>query len=179
MRGGLALFSSLISSVAAADVGTIQLQGELTQPTEGPVMIELLIPQTSEQHPLLAWSGVLNSNGGPFQVTVPAELGRVYLRAAIDPQRDGIGPGDPQTRVPLQLEIGSRDLHNVNIEIHEPQQLSPLPNPPAGERPGLTPPGGAGEQVHEPVEQPPPNDMREQSPEAGEGPPHSSGEGPH
>ena len=110
-------------STAFADAGTVQLNGTMVGCEGQPVMVEILRPLESGQHPLLVWSGVLNDGDGDFSVSIPAELGDTLLRAAVDTELNGIGLNDAQTRTPIPLTIETQSIDGVVLVIE------PAPGP--------------------------------------------------
>ena len=110
-------------ATAVADVGTVQLSGTITGSAGNPVMIELLRPQDTGQHPLLIWTGVLADGDGEFSVSIPAQLGDALLRAAVDIELNGLGANDPQIAAPIPLVIGTQSVGEITL------QIEPAPQP--------------------------------------------------
>jgi hypothetical protein len=74
---------------------------------------------------------------------VPAGLETVKLRAALDLKRDGIGPDDPQVRIPITLVVGQAKMENIDILIRPPEHGSPA-------LPSSAPPPNAGSSAPKP-----------------------------
>ena len=112
-------------STTFADAGTVQVNGTVSGCEGQPVMVEILRPLESGQHPLLVWSGVLNDGDGDFSVSVPAQLGDTLLRAAVDIELNGIGLNDAQTREPVPLNIETHSIDGVVLAIEPPPEAIP------------------------------------------------------
>ena len=124
---------------------TVELRGRIDSEQEGQVRLEILRSQGPEKNTLLVWSGWIQAPS-EFAVEIPGGLGEVLLRAALDLKRDGIGPDDPQVRLPIRLNVTSEDITGVEIRIRPPAHQSPaLPSAPA--RPGEPPKGPPGDRV--------------------------------
>ena len=128
-------------AVQAQTAATVELSGRVDTEQAGQVRIEILRAQGTGKNTLLLWSGWVQ---GPsdFAVEIPSGLGDVLLRAALDLKRDGIGPDDPQIRLPIRLTVENEDISDVEIRIRPPVHQSPaLPSAPArpGEPPGPSP----------------------------------------
>lgn len=125
----------LLAFLTAQDSGTVLLSGEIDSEQSGQVRVELLATQGPGQNALLIWAGWAQGPG-QYSLNVPSGLQSVMLRAALDLKRDGIGPDDPQIRVPIRLMIGQENLPNVNLLIRPPEHLSPslpiVPREPEG-----------------------------------------------
>jgi hypothetical protein len=122
-------------SAAHAQGPVVALSGTVDSQQAGPVRLELLKPQGPGKNPLLVWHAWVNK-AGPFSLELPAGLGEVKLRAAIDVKRDGIGPDDPQIRIPLSLVVGQSDIANITLAIRSPEHGSPaLPGPVVAPKP--------------------------------------------
>jgi hypothetical protein len=118
----------LLASAQASDP-VIRLSGTIQSVEPGPIRIELLLPQDPGQNPLLLWEGWVEGSGA-YSILVPAGLDAVKLRAAADLKRDGIGPDDPQIRLPISLTIGQEDIHGIDLAIRPPEHRAPaLPSP--------------------------------------------------
>ena len=127
-----------LSTVQAQEPNVVTLSGRVDTEQAGQIRVEVLRSQGDGKNTLLLWSGWVQ---GPsdFAVEIPSGLGEVFLRAALDLKRDGIGPDDPQIRLPIRLNVESKDIEGVEIRIRPPVHQSPaLPSAPA--RPG-EPPG--------------------------------------
>jgi len=111
-----ALGLALIASVMAAD--TVRVSGVIEYTGSGPIRLELL--NRSEGEALLVWSGSA-PGAGPFSVDVPAHLGAVTLRAASDPERDGVGPQDPQGLIE-GLAIADKSVEGLTITLKPPER---------------------------------------------------------
>ena len=133
---GTVVFFALAVGVGEAE--TVELEGMVDAEQAGMVRVELLTPQAPGQNPLLAWTGWVQAPGA-FSFEVPVNLGHVKLRAALDLKRDGIGPDDPQMRVPIPLLITEAPIRDLEIRIRPPEHRSPaLPAPsPEGLRKGV------------------------------------------
>ena len=114
----------LVGVALAGDTETVELSGELENQQGGRVRVELLVPQEGVNGPLLVWHGFVEAPG-PFSFEVPANLGTVKLRAAVDLKRDGVGPDDPQMRLPIRLEIGEGAVSALRLVILPPEHSSP------------------------------------------------------
>ena len=124
----------------AQATGTVELRGQVDTEQEGQVRVEVLRSQGGGKNTLLLWSGWVQGPSA-FAVEIPSGLGEVFLRAALDLKRDGIGPDDPQIRQPIRLNVGSVDIEDIELRIRPPIHQSPaLPAVPA--RQGV-PSGGA------------------------------------
>ena len=119
---------------SSADAESVLMEGTLDTEQPGMVRLELLIPQQPGQNPLLAWSGWAEAPG-MFSFEVPKKLGEVKLRAALDLKRDGIGPDDPQIRVPMSLNIEERPIRGLVLRIRPPEHRAPALPEPSLERP--------------------------------------------
>lgn len=123
------IFALALLSAAHAEGPVVVMSGTVDSRQAGPVRLELLKPQGPGKNPLLVWHAWVDK-GGPFSLELPAGLGEVKLRAAIDVKRDGIGPDDPQIRIPLSLVIGQSDIADITLAIRSPEHGSPaLPGP--------------------------------------------------
>ena len=118
------IWSVLAALWVSQDMETVALSGTIDSEQPGQVRIELLRTQGPDQNTLLLWSGWVSAPGA-YRVEVPAGLQSVMLRAALDLKRDGVGPDDPQIRVPLRLQIGRDDLVEVDLQIRPPEHRSP------------------------------------------------------
>jgi hypothetical protein len=135
--GTLLLFSS-----AQAGGPTIMMSGVVDSAQPGPIRLELLRPQGPGKNPLLVWEGWIEGPG-PYSMEVPAGLETVKLRAALDLKRDGIGPDDPQVRIPITLVVGQAKMENIDILIRPPEHGSPA-------LPSSAPPPNAGSSAPKP-----------------------------
>jgi hypothetical protein len=131
------MFSFLLFMTVQANGPVVSLSGMIEGEQDGAIRLELLSPQGPGKNPLLVWHAWLD-RGGAFALEVPAGLGSVKLRAAVDVKRDGIGPDDPQIRLPLSLVVEQADIGGLKLVIRPPEHGSPaLPGPAA-------PPKGSG-----------------------------------
>jgi hypothetical protein len=134
-----ALLWVALGGVLAQGGETVELRGQVDSEQVGQVRVEILRSQGAGKNTLLIWSGWVQ---GPsdFAVDIPKDLGEVLLRAALDLKRDGIGPDDPQIRMPIRLDVGSEDIAGIKLRIRPPIHRSPaLPEAPS---PRLEPPEG-------------------------------------
>ena len=121
----------------ALGMDAVEVSGQIESEQAGPVRLELLSLQGPGQNPLLRWTGWAEGPG-PFSLEVPAGLQDVKLRAALDLKRDGIGPDDPQIRVPIPLVVGREPIGGIVLKIRPPEHRAPAlplparPSPPAG-----------------------------------------------
>lgn len=87
----------LLSLALAAD--QVRISGRVESTVPGPIRIELLqVEEHSSAQLLVAYE--LLEEPGPFVLIVTDVSGTVHLRAAADPDGDGVGPDDPQTLHP-------------------------------------------------------------------------------
>lgn len=103
----------LLGLAWAQDV--IRVHGTLQHTGSGEAVVELL-RQQDDGAPLLAWEGRIGTPG-PFVLEVPAGLGEVRVRAALDTDEDGIGAADPQVLLPEPLTIGREDLYGIVLQL--------------------------------------------------------------
>jgi len=125
----------LLMASAHAGGPAVLMSGVVDSAQPGPIRLELLRPQGPGKNPLLVWEGWIEG-AGPYSMEVPAGLESVKLRAALDLKRDGIGPDDPQVRIPISLVVGQTNIQNIDIFIRPPEHASPaLPSatPPPNE----------------------------------------------
>lgn len=88
-----------LSLALAAD--QVRVSGRVESTVPGPIRVELL--KVDEGVQLLVAEQILDEPG-EFALTVSGVTGTVHLRAAADPDRDGISADDPQVvHPPLQL----------------------------------------------------------------------------
>jgi len=121
----MSLWGIWLSGIGAASAGpTVALEGVLAHTGGGPVRVELLAEQSGGQPPLLAWSGWID-HPGPFRLEVPADLGEVRLRAAADPDADGVGPLDPQVRLAAPLRVGRAPIEGLELTLIRPDTGGP------------------------------------------------------
>lgn len=117
----IALGLALLSPATAAD--TVPVSGVIEHTGSGVIRVELLT-RTPGVQPMLAWSGTLPGPGA-FTLEVPQHLGAVTLRAAVDIDRDGVGPDDPQGLVE-NLEITTEPVEGVELSLWLPQRAKPV-----------------------------------------------------
>ena len=129
---------SLWMSVTQASGPVVELSGIIESDEPGPIRIELLRPQAAGQNPLLVWHGWVEGPG-PYSIDIPAGLDEVKLRAAADIKRDGIGPDDPQIRLPVPLVVGDSNVEGVDLKIRPPEHRAPA-LPSIGGPPKTSPP---------------------------------------
>jgi len=133
------MLALLLFTAAQASAPVVSLSGTIEGDQNGSIRLELLSPQGPGKNPLLVWHAWLD-RGGAFSLDVPAGLGAVKLRAAVDVKRDGIGPDDPQIRLPISLVVEQADIGGLRLLIRPPEHGSPaLPGP-------TVPPKGSGSQ---------------------------------
>jgi hypothetical protein len=129
------MLALLLVSIVQANGPVISLSGTIQGEQSGAIRLELLSPQGPGKNPLLVWHAWLD-RGGTFSLEVPAGLGPVKLRAAVDLKRDGIGPDDPQIRLPISLVVEHADISGLSLLMRPPEYGSPaLPgsaSPPKG-----------------------------------------------
>ena len=126
----MSVWAAFVAGLAQGP-GTVELSGQVDTEQEGQVRIEVLRSQGSGKNTLLLWSGWIQGPSA-FSVEIPSGLGEVFLRAALDLKRDGIGPDDPQIRQPIRLNVGSVDIEDIALRIRPPIHQSPaLPAVPA------------------------------------------------
>ncbi len=116
----------LLAQALAQD--TVSIRGDVRYSGVGPVVVEVLLIESSGP-PLLAGSAVVESGNGPFEVQVRARIGTVSVRAAHDPDRDGVSETDAQTIWPEPLAVNSADIEG--LQLHLEQSLEPRPGTPA------------------------------------------------
>ncbi len=134
------MYAWLLIMVVQANGPVVSLSGTIQGEQSGAIRVELLSPQGPGKNPLLVWHAWLDHNGA-FSLEVPAGLGPVKLRAAVDVKRDGIGPDDPQIRLPISLVVEQADIGGISLFIRPPENSSPA-------LPGLTsPPKGRGKRT--------------------------------
>jgi hypothetical protein len=112
--------AALLALQVALAVDTVPIRGNIQHTGSGEIRLELLTWSRDGEPPLLAWAGTL-PGAGPFEVEVPAELGLVVLRAAVDLERDGIGPDDPQGVFPATLPIGRDAILGLELTLTRPE----------------------------------------------------------
>jgi|GEM_PF-2491885 len=103
----------LLALATAGDV--VRVHGTLQHTGSGEAVVELL-RQPEDGAPLLAWEGRI-ARPGPFVLEVPAGLGEVRLRAALDSEQDGVGAKDPQVLLVEPLQIGREDLYGLVLQL--------------------------------------------------------------
>jgi hypothetical protein len=109
----------LLSSALA--VGQIHISGAVRHSGSGPVRVEVL--QVQDEGPVLLVAEVLLPRpNADFDLVVPANLGRVLIRAAADPDMDGVGESDPQVVYPRDLELGRQDIRGIELNLVQMEQ---------------------------------------------------------
>ncbi len=93
----------------------VRMHGTLQHTGSGEAVVELL-RQQDDGAPLLAWEGRIAAPG-PFVLEVPAGLGEVRVRAALDADEDGVGSADPQVLLAEPLLIGREDLYGIVLQL--------------------------------------------------------------
>lgn len=175
---------------ASHEGATVTIRGTITSPMPGSVDIDVRTPDPKSPGGVKGHGKVLVDQLGPFELTVPADLGALELQAFQDPDANGPGGADPFAQV--RLDVGSDDVDGIVFalepgarggmggpEHHEaapgapggdPSNAPPRPPDPGGGQPGEAQPGAPQPGEPQPGE-PQPGDP-------GQGPPPDGGPSP-
>lgn len=123
-RPALALL--LLGGAARAEpVGEVSVSGVVAHSGSGAIRLELLLLDDEGGAPLLVQSMTLAS-AGPFSMQAPAGLGRVRVRAAYDPDGDGVGPADAQG-LSEPVVVGASEIQGLEITLRRPDLAPTVP----------------------------------------------------
>ena len=129
------------------DGPTVTITGDITSPDPSPVEIDIRTPDPLAEGGVKGHGKIQVEAPGPYELTVPSNLGPLELQAFQDLDSDGPGGNDPFAQVSLVIE--GEDLPGIRFELEPgargssggPEHTEAAPGAPGGN------PGGGP--VHE------------------------------
>jgi hypothetical protein len=176
---------------ASHDGPMVTIRGTITSPQDGSVDVDVRTPDPKAPGGVKGHGKLLVDRPGPFELAVPADLGKVELQAFQDPDANGPGGEDPFAQVILEIE--DEDVDGVLFELEPgargtaggPEHHEAPPGAPGGDpsqappRPPDAGPGpGGGEGGGEPQPGAPGEPPPEGTPPPDGGPAPGGGAGP-